>query len=171
MISMTRSTITALILLCMGIALGGGGMYLLYVTIVSNKADEIAYTSVELETSGLTSSSDYPLTYETHLPSFSDDLPVKSLEDPTLHHNAFEHSLAIYSYVSGLSEDQITRELYATTSEELEQSHCVRTELQLALLEKLALENPVATAELLVELQDTRNDLAFMSMIQEVFKD
>ena len=168
---MTHSTRISLILLFIGIALGGGCMYLLHITVASNESTALPETTIELKKSGLTSRDAKPTTRETHLPSFRDYQSVKSLEDATLHYNSFARNLAIYSYVSGLSKEQITNELYATTSEGQELSHRVIAELQLALLEKLAIEDPPTTVEFLVELQDTRNDQAFMFMIQGLFAD
>lgn len=168
---MTQSSRTTLILFCIGIALGGGGMYLFYVTVASNESIEIAHTTVDPATNGLTPRSDFPFTHETYLPSSSDYHSANSLEDSTLHHNSFERSLAIYSYVESLSVDQITNALHTTTSEGQELSHRVKYELQTALVEKLVIVDPTAALEFLTEKLVTRNDTALMSMIRSLFTD
>lgn len=168
---MTRSTITALILLCLGIALGSGGMYLFHVTIVSDETLEVVQTTVELETIGSITSGRHPLTRDTFLRSSNDYQSAKSLEDPTLHQNSFARSLAVYTYVDGLSEDQITSALETTTSEEQELSQRVRYEFQTALVEKLVIFNPTAALEFLIEHQVTRNDRTFLSSIESLFTD
>ena len=168
---MTQSSRTTLIVLCIGIAVGGGGMYLLYGTVASNESIEIAHTTVGSETSGLTPRIDDPSTQESYLPTSSDYQSAKSLKDPTLHQNSFERSLAIYSYVKSLSVDQITNALYTTTSEGQELSHRVKYELQTALVEKLAIVDPTTAVEFLIERQVTRNDPALMSMIRSLFTD
>lgn len=64
-----------------------------------------------------------------------------SIEDPNLHGNSFLRRLAIYSYVSGLTEQALTRELQEGSQARTDLSYRVRDELQLALLEQLATHN------------------------------
>ena len=139
---MKRTIVNSLILLISGIVIGGVGTYLVHLAnahqrwpVHGDTIDQIdpreQYTSDETQEKKLLTVSQL------------DDL----LRDSSLRNNTFQSKLEVYTYVSGLSEQQVSDELQRSLSNSDEFSRRVLGELQIALLERLVFLNPLAAKE------------------------
>ena len=81
-----------------------------------------------------------------------------SIKDPSLEKDSFQRKLAIYSYVAGLSEQQVATELLRSVDHDLELSRSVLVELQTALVERLAALNPTSAMSFVTEQKDLGRD-------------
>ena len=139
---MKKSLITSILFLSSGIVLGSGGMYLVHVSITAN--DTSAGTEIGIANSARQSShgddSDPTEVSNEYIAVNKDS--VASIEDPNLHTDAFQRRLAIYTYVAGLSVQELTTELEAISSGSQKYSYLVTDELQEALVERLAIVQP-----------------------------
>ena len=182
---MRRSFGISLLLLSSGIVLGGGGGYLVHSTIVN--PIEKAQIGVETESSRSSLRGNSQMNDEHGRQALSNGQSVVTLEDPKLHTNSYQRKLAIYSYVAGLSVQELTGELEGVPKSSQQLSQRVKDELQTALVERLAIENPetavkFAVAQKVPELdwatswyswQDPsmENEPAFMPVVQSLFTD
>lgn len=182
---MKRSVGLTLLLLTSGIVVGIGSMYFIHLTITSKD-------STENNESHLFPDTRFNQPIDEHAPiagadhdELTDKQSTLSIEDPNLNSNSFLRRLAIYSYVSGLTEQALTRELEEESQAKTELSYRVRDELQLALLERLAMNDrsaalkfAIAQDELAISvsqrtqaLQDLipGTQIAHMPLIQRMF--
>lgn len=188
---MKRSIAISIILLTSGIVVGGGGTYLVHWAISGKDASNLSQTEVERTSTGdsQTANDADGDVQEQMFPSDSQSSFV--LTDPSLQNNTFQSKLEVYTYVSGLSAQQVLNELQRSGSLSNEVSRRVLGELQIALLERLVFFNPVAAKEFALE-QDildseilaldswssvqnsspsTGSEIAVMPLIQGVFKE
>lgn len=161
-------------------------MYLVYVLVSTNETTETASSNEIPNSRGGSSGEGFRLNHSSLLYLHRSYLSAASLEDPSLHENSFQLRLAVYSFVAGLSTQKLMTELQTISSDVNERSHHVRDELQRALIERLAIVNPHAATEYVVEqFEPISNQSKFvhsqrylkveqdtsMSMVQTVFKD
>ncbi|MYD45723.1 MAG: hypothetical protein F4W92_05170 [Gammaproteobacteria bacterium] len=144
---MKRAIAISLILLSSGIVVGGGGTYLIHLSISGKDASNLSLTEVERTSTGgsPTVNNANDDAQEQMFPSDSQSSHV--LTDPSLQNNTFRSKLEVYTYVSGLSEQQVFDELQRSVNLSNEVSRRVLGELQIALLERLVFFNPVAAKE------------------------
>ena len=182
---MKRSVGFTLLLLNTGIVVGIGSMCFIHLAI-SSKA-----TTENNESHSLPDTvSTQPIIESDHIAESVQFEPTDrenalSIEDPNLHGNSFLRRLAIYSYVSGLTEQALTHELQEGSQARKDLSYRVREELQLALMERRAMTNrsaalkfAVAQDELATSLSNRNQasqdsmlgtDTAHMPLVQYVF--
>ena len=161
-------------------------MYLVYVLVSTNETTETASSNEIPNSRGGSSGEGFQLNHSSLLHLHSSYLSAASLEDPSLHENSFQLRLAVYSFVAGLSTQELMTELQTISSYVHELSHHVRDELQRALIERLAIVNPHAATEYVVEqFEPISNQSEFvrlqrylnvekdtsLPMVQTVFKD
>lgn len=145
---MKRTFAVSVILLTSGIVIGGGGTYVLHLA-----------TSIK-DSSNLSPGVNEPKTNENigdgqpSLPNDSQSSFVLNLQS-----NAFQTKFEVYSYVSGLSEQQVSNELQRSINLSNETPRRVLGELQTALLERLVVLNPVAAKEFALSQNDVDSDL------------
>ena len=184
---MKRSFGTSLMLLSSGIALGGGGMYLVHVLTSANNPMQGTQISVETQASESSPGGGTQLNSESGRHVRSNNQSVDSLEDSDLHINPIQRRLVIYTYVAGLSVQELTSELEGTTNSSRNLSHRVKNELQTALIERIAIKNPEAAVKFAIaqkapeqdwstrwfSWQDSseESERAHMPVVQNVFTD
>lgn len=145
---MKRTFAVSVILLTSGIVIGGGGTYVLHLA-----------TSIK-DSSNLSPGVNEPKTNENigdgqpSLPNDSQSSFVLNLQS-----NAFQTKFEVYSYVSGLSEQQVSNELQRSINLSNETPRRVLGELQTALLERLVVLNPVAAKVFALSQNDVDSDL------------
>ncbi|MYF03239.1 MAG: hypothetical protein F4227_09825 [Gammaproteobacteria bacterium] len=88
---------------------------------------------------------------------------VSRIDDPSLEKDSFQRKLAIYSYVAGLSEQQVAKELQRSLDHELELSRSVLVEFQTALIERLATLNPSSAMDFVTEQKDLGRDFVTLN--------
>ena len=136
---MKRSVGLTLLLLTSGIVVGVGSVCLIYLATSSKDTTENYESHVFSETfSTQPIIENGPIDESDHFEPTNGHSTL-SIEDPNLHGNSFLRRLAIYSYVSGVTEEALTRELQEGYHVRTDLSYRVRDELQLALLERLAM--------------------------------
>ena len=173
-------------LLFAGIALGGLSMYLVNILVSTNETTETASSNEIPNSRGGSSGEGFRLNHSSLLYLHSSYISAASLEDPSLHEYSFQLRLAVYSFVAGLPTQELMTELQTISSDVRERSHHVRDELQRALIERLAIVNPHAATEYVVEqFEPISNQSEFVRlqrylyvkkdtsqhMVQTVFKD
>ncbi len=186
---MKKTVAIPLILLTSGILLGGGGTYFVHLATSTNGGSDPSQSDHAQQTGGASSSMDTEIDDLQDTASVAATDSSGALENPSLHKIAFQRKLAVYSYVAGLSEPQISAELDRTLDSESTLSPLVVTELQTALIERLALLNPVAALEHSIDINDLGADFVIrnpldnqsyssistenerMPFVQSVFKD
>ena len=162
---MKKSLGTLLLLVSAGVVLGGGGTYLVHLatatsdndpstvprtTLSSQKNDEDSTTSTEAD--------------KTPDPiSTSNNQSVSRINDPSLEKDSFQRKFTIYSYVAGLSEQQVAKELQRSMDHELELSRSVFVEFQTALIERLATLNPISAMTFVTEQRDLGRDFVTLN--------
>lgn len=139
---MKKSLITSILFLSSGIVLGGGGMYLVHISITANDTSAGTDIGIANRANQPSHGDDSELIGESNEYIVINEESVASIEDPTLHTDAFQRRLAIYTHVAGLSVPELTTELEAISTGSQEYSHHVRDELQAALVERLAIVKP-----------------------------
>ncbi len=153
---MKKSLGILLLLVSAGIVLGGGGTYLVHLATSTNDNDSsneprAAMNSQQTEEVS-TTSADADKTQDAI--SASNSQSVARINHPSLEKNSFQRKSAIYSYVAGLSEQQVATELQRSVDNELELSRYVLVELQTALIERLATLNPTSAMTFVAEQRD-----------------
>ncbi|MYC24700.1 MAG: hypothetical protein F4X56_02120 [Gammaproteobacteria bacterium] len=183
---MKKAIAISVILLTSGIVIGGGGTYLVHLANAHQRWPVHGDTINQIDPREQYTADE---TQEKKLPTVSqlDDL----LRDSSLRNNTFQSKLEVYTYVSGLSEQQVSDELQRSLSNSDEFSRRVLGELQIALLEKLVFLNPVAAKEFALKQEDldaefltleswssfqnsspnTDTDIVGMPLVQGVFKE
>ncbi|MXW06915.1 MAG: hypothetical protein F4Z87_02095 [Gammaproteobacteria bacterium] len=162
---MKRSLTIFAILLFSGIALGGFGMYLVYVFVWANETTEIAPSGVNPYSNKDSSNVGFRLNHASLLNLHHNSTSSTPLEDPSLYENSFKLRLAVYSFVAGLSAQELITELHSISSETKEHSRHVREELQKALIERLATVNPkAATAYVVDQFEPISNRSEFVRL-------
>ena len=184
---MKRSFGISLLLLSSGIVLGGGGMYLVHISTSANNPMKGTQVNVETTTSGSSLGGDSQLNRESGRRVPSNNRSIASLEEPNLHTNSFQRRLAIYTYVAGLSVQELTNELQGTSVASKKFSQRVQDELQTVLVERQAIVNPEAAVKFAVAQKEpeynwsepwyawqdssTGTETTFMPVVQSVFSD
>lgn len=131
--------------------MGGVGMYLVHVVVSANETTEIDSSIVNSNSNGGTSGVGFRLNHAPFLDTHTNYPSFDSLEEPNLYENSFQLRLAVYSHVAGLSAQELMAELKKISNETEELSRHVREELQSALIERLAIVNPKAATDFVVE--------------------
>lgn len=72
-------------------------------------------------------------------------------EQSSLQHNLFQCTLVVYAYVARLSEKQVAKVLQLSTTDSLNLPRNILEELQTALIERLAILDPIAAMEFTIE--------------------
>ena len=162
---MKKSLGILLLLVSSGIVLGGGGTYLVHLATLTNDKNTSSEPQTILESQkskeGATTHADPD---KTRGPlSTSINQSVASINDPSLEKNSFQRKLAIYSYVAGLSEQQVAKELQRSKDHELELSRSVFVEFQTALIERLATLNPTSAMTFVTEQRDLGRDFVTLN--------
>lgn len=157
---MKKSLVTSILFLSAGIVLGGGGMSLVHVSTSANSPLERPETSVENNTSRSFPVDHSQLNGGTLGHILSNNQSVASLEDPKLHTDSFQRRLAIYTYVAGLSVEELTNELQETSRGSQKLSHRVLDELEAALVERLAIVDPETAVKFAVAQKAPEPNLA-----------
>ncbi|MYD46735.1 MAG: hypothetical protein F4W92_10310 [Gammaproteobacteria bacterium] len=147
---MKSSIFTSLLFLSSGILLGGGTMYLLHISSSANHPTEGIERNVVNNSNGSSSAHAPQLNGDSTRHALSNVQPSLSLEDPSLHTNAFRRKLAIYTYVAGLSVQDLKTKLEELSSGSQKLSLHVQDELQSALVERLTIVNPETAVEFAV---------------------
>lgn len=148
---MKRTIAISLILLTSGIVVGGGGTYLVHLATSTKDSSTLSLGDGERTTN------ENVVDDQRSFPN--DSQSSFALNDPSLQHNAFQTKFEVYSYVSGLSEQQVSNELHRSISLSNETRRSVLGELQTALLERLVFLNPVAAKEFALSQNDLDSDL------------
>ena len=144
---MKRAIAISLILLTSGILVGGVGTYLVHLAISGKDASNVSQTEVErTSTASSLSANDTDDDAQENIFS-SDGQSSYVLTDPSLQNNTFQSKLEVYTYVSGLSAQQVFYELQRSVRHSNEVARRVLGELQTALLERLVFFDPVAAKE------------------------
>lgn len=161
-------------------------MYFVNILVSTNETTETASSNKIPNSKGESAGEGFRLNHSSLLYLHSRNLSAASLEDPNLHKNSFQLRLAVYSFVAGLSTQELMTELQTISSDVHERSHYVRDKLQTALIERLAIVNPhVATEYVVEQFEPISNQSKFVhsqrylnveqetsvSMVQTVFKD
>ena len=131
--------------------MGGVGMYFAHVLMSVNETTEIASSNGNPNSNGGTSDVGFRLDHASFFYTHTNYPSFDSLEDPSLYENSFQLRLAVYLHVAGLSPQELIAGLKTITNEKEELSRHVREELQRALIERLAIENPKAATDFVVE--------------------
>ena len=182
---MKRSIGISLLLLSAGVVFGGGGGYLVHSMIVN--LIEKAQIGVETEDSGSSLRGNSQMNDEHGRLVLSNAQSVVSLENPNLHIDSYQRKLAIYSYVAGLSVRELTNEIKGVSKSSQQLSQRVNVELQIALVERLAIEDPGTAVKFAIAQKVTESDWethwyawqdpsmenepAFMPVVHSVFAD
>ncbi|MYD45725.1 MAG: hypothetical protein F4W92_05180 [Gammaproteobacteria bacterium] len=163
---MKKTVVIPLTLLISGILLGGGGTYFVHLLTSTNGGSDPSQSVPAPRTEGASSSVDTEIDDVQDTRSVNTTDSSSTLEDPSLHKIAFQRKLAVYSYVAGLSEAQITKELESAFDSESTLSPRVLMEMQSALMERLAILNPVAALEFSVESNDDGTDFVIQNLLE-----
>ena len=154
---MKKTRATTIILLSSGLVIGGGCTYLVYLATSTNDTSNSPETSL-ISTVKTRPTETTKIVSDERDSISTRDVSALSIQDPSLEQNSFQRTLAIYSYVANLSEQQITVELKNTNGASRNLSQNVFTELQTALFEKLTILNPAAAVTIAVEQKDLAGD-------------
>lgn len=139
---MKKSLITSILFLSSGIVIGSGGMYLVHISNTANDTSAVADNGIANRANQPPLGDDYELIGESNEHIVINEESVASIEDPSLHKDAFQRRLAIYTHVAGLSVPELTSELEEISTGTQKYSHHVRDELQAALVERLVIIKP-----------------------------
>ena len=148
---MNRTFAISLILLTSGIVIGGGGTYVVHLATSTKDSSDLSPGINERR------ANEDVVDGRRSLPN--DSQSSFELSDPSLQNNAFQTKFEIYSYVSGLTEQQVSNELRRSISHSNEAPRHVLDELQIALLERLVFLNPVEAKEFALSQSDLNSDL------------
>ena len=186
---MKRNIAVPIILLTSGIVFGGGATLLAHLATSTNNASDMVDVAVEQHTNGGAQVMGSKVNDDRDRITKSKNLSSVAIEDASLRNNPFQLKLTAYSYVASLSELQVVNELKLTLEPEPERSVRVLKEFQTALLERLAVLNPVVAMQLSMEMKslgteletlnplDTREyspsvtDYEFMPFVRSVFNE
>ena len=147
---MKRTIAISLILLTSGIVIGGGGTYVVHLATSTKDSSNLSLGVNERKANENDSGGQ---------PSFPNDSQSSFVwNKPSLQNNVFQTKFEVYSYVSGLSEQQVSNELQRSISLSNETPRRVLGELQTALLERLVFLNPVAAKEFALSQNDVDSD-------------
>ena len=188
---MKNSIAITLVLVSSGIVLGGGSTYLVHLATSTTDSEfsEVAQTEVKRATNEVASTAGDGGNdvHDTILTSSSQFAAL--IEDPSLNSDSFQRKLVVYSYVAGLPEQQVSKELVRTTGGSSKLAPRVLEEFQTALVARFAILNPVAAMEFAVEQKGMRTDVvihtpwssqqnfpqrietSFMPLVRNVFKE
>ncbi|MYC25351.1 MAG: hypothetical protein F4X56_05470 [Gammaproteobacteria bacterium] len=139
---MKKSLVTSILFLSSGIVFGSAGMYLVHISFSADNATEGTEVRIENSTSRSSTEGDSQLNGESIEQILINKGSVASLDDPSIHTDAFQRRLAIYTYVAGLSVQELTAELEEISSDSKKFSYRVQDELKAALVERLAIVKP-----------------------------
>ncbi|MYC25347.1 MAG: hypothetical protein F4X56_05450 [Gammaproteobacteria bacterium] len=161
---MKKSLGILLLLLSSGFVLGGGATYLVHLATSTNDND----TSMVPDAVVIPQKTEEVSTTRTEADKTLDPISISNgqsarINDPSLERDSFQRKLAIYSYVAGLSEQQIAKELDRSADRELELSRIVLVELQTALIERLATLNPTSAMKFVTEQRDLGRDFVALN--------
>ena len=147
-----------LILLTSGILLGGLATYFVHLATLTEDGSDPSQNVIAEQTNGVLPTVESEMDEIRDTKSTTPSYLAAAIEDPSLQQNGFQRKLAVYSYVANLSELQITEELERTPDPAHVLSSRVLKELQTALIERLAVLNPVAALEFSLDSNDLGND-------------
>ena len=153
---MKQSFVKFLVFFMTGLIFGAGGLYLFQLAISGNNDSGSSLSQLVQgpDTNRMSSLSSSDGSVLGNQSSQSTILQHDLFEDPSFQQNSFEHKLAIYSYVAGLSDQQLANELQRTTGSLKQTSPSVLSEFQHALIEKLAFVNPTVAVKFVVAQVD-----------------
>lgn len=159
---MKKSLGILLLLVSSGILLGAGGTYFIHLSTSTDNNDSSNKSRAAIETQRAEKVASVKVKEEsTRDPiSASTSQSVTAINDPALDKDSFQRKLTIYSYVAGLTERQVAKELLNSVDLAPELSRRVLVELQTALLERLATLNPTAAMNFVTEQKDLGRDYA-----------
>ena len=155
---MKKTDAIPLILLTSGILLGGLATYFVHLATSTEDSSDSSQSVIAEQTNGALPTVESKIDEVPDTQSTNTSYLAAAIEDPSLQQNAFQRKLAVYSYVASLSELQITEELERTSDPAHVLSSRVRKELQTALIERLAVLNPVAALKFSLVSNDFGND-------------
>ncbi|MCY3541836.1 MAG: hypothetical protein OXH31_08040 [Gammaproteobacteria bacterium] len=155
---MKKADAIPLILLTSGILLGGLGTYFVHLAMSTEDGSDPSQSGIAEQTNGAIPTEESKIDEVRDTKSTNTSYLAAAIEDPSLHENAFQRKLAVYSYVASLSELQIAKELERTSDPAHVLSSRVLEELQTALIERLAVLNPVAALEFSLVINDLGHD-------------
>ncbi|MXW07546.1 MAG: hypothetical protein F4X56_02130 [Gammaproteobacteria bacterium] len=147
-----------LLLLTSGILLGGFGTYFVHLATSTEDGSDPSQSVIAEQTNGTLPTVQSEMDEVRDTKSTNTSHLADAIEDPSLQRNAFQRTLAVYSYVASLSELQITEELERTSDPAHVLSSRVLKELHTALIERLAVLNPVAALKFSLDNNDFGND-------------
>ena len=156
---MKRNIAVPIILLSSGIVFGGGGTYLVHLATSTNDASDMADVAVEQHTNTGAQVMGSKVNEDRDTITKSKSLSSVAIKDASLRNNPFQLKLTVYSYVAGLSESQVVDELKLTLEPEPGLSVRGLEEFQTALLERLAVLNPVVAMQLSMEMKSFGTEL------------
>ncbi|MXW06913.1 MAG: hypothetical protein F4Z87_02085, partial [Gammaproteobacteria bacterium] len=96
---MKKSLVTSILFLSSGIVFGSAGMYLVHISFSADNATEGTEVRIENSTSRSSTEGDSQLNGESIEQILINKGSVASLDDPSIHTDAFQRRLAIYTYV------------------------------------------------------------------------
>lgn len=157
---MNRASSLSLLLVATGIALGGGCTYLVHLATVANSNEnaKASQRGTELPSSSVvdaSSASDSEITNNRQFETL--------IEDVSEQNASFERKLLVYSYIADLTERQVLKDLQLSREASLQWSRRVLEELQIALVERLAVVNPVAAMEFAVAHKTLGTDFSTLT--------
>ena len=155
---MKKNNSIPLLLLTSGILLGGLGTYFVHLATSTEDGSDPSQSVIAEHTNGTLPTVQSEMGEVRDTMSTNTSHLADAIEDPSLQRNAFQRKLAVYSYVASLSELQITEELERTSDPAHVLSSRVLKELQTALIERLAVLNPVSALEFSLDSNDLGND-------------
>ena len=130
---MNKSLGIALLIFCLGVAVGGASMYLVLIGLSADNGTENVRHNVKPKPSD-------------SLPSVSENPSDIDLLDPRIHEEPITRGTAIYTWVASLSEGELKDEI-RKTSDSKSFSNIVQQELVTALIERLSITDPEAALE------------------------
>lgn len=151
---MKKNVVIPMTLLTTGVLLGGGATYFVHLATSTNDDSDPSESVLASQTEGALYTVESEMNDVRGTNSASNTHASNAIEDPSLHRMAFQRKLTVYSYVDGLSEQQITTELEGTLEPASTLSSRVLKELQTALIERLAMLNPVAAMKFSLDSND-----------------
>lgn len=159
---MKKSLGILLLLVLAGILLGAGGTYFVHLSTSTNNNDSSNKSRTAIETQRVEKVANMKVKEEsTRDPiSASTSQSVTAINDPALDKDSFQRKLTIYSYVAGLSERQVAKELLNSLDLASELSRRVLVELQTALIERLATLDPAAAMNFVTKQKDLGREYA-----------
>ncbi|MYD46739.1 MAG: hypothetical protein F4W92_10330 [Gammaproteobacteria bacterium] len=162
---MKKSLGILLLLVTSGFVIGGGGTYLVHLATSSNDSNTSTVPGAVLgsqDTEEITTPSAEADSSRDPI-STSNIQSVSKIDDPSLEKDSFQRKLVVYSFVAGLSEQQVAKELLRSVDHELELSRSVLVELQTALIEKLATLNPTSAMTFVAEQRNLGRDFVALN--------